>query len=146
MQRLDPWADGDLLAARRALRQERIEVGRWRRLLRARLDLVVGVYAPPETLGTSGWEHLPTARLELPLPGEMGAAVWACDETEDRVALMHRLRDLDRRLGGYTSEIDGALDTTTDALLSRMGSRTTHAVADGLVEVTGGVPGQAEVR
>lgn len=142
----DPWADGDLQAARRALRHEKIEVGRWRRLLRARLDLIVGAYAPPETLGTSAWEHLPSARLALPLAGEMSAAIWGNDESADRVALMRRLRDLDRHLGGYSAELTSALEATTDELLARMGSGSATALADGLLEATGGFPRGAEVR
>ena len=142
----DPWADGDLQAARRALRHEKIEVGRWRRLLRARLDLVVGAYAPPEILGTTGWEHLPSARLDLPLAGEMSAAIWACDDSEDRVALMRRLRELDRHLGGYAAELSNALDSTTDELLARMGSGSSVALADSLLEATDGFPRVADAR
>ncbi len=146
MQRHDPWADGDLQEARRALRHEKIEVGRWRRLLRARLDLVVGAYAPPEPLGTSGWEHLPTPRVELPLAGEMSSAIWASAESADRVDLMHRLRELDRRLGGYTTEIDCALENTTDALLARMGSPVAGALTGGLEALTSGATGHGDAR
>ncbi len=146
MQDHDPWADGDLQVSRRALRHEKLEVGRWRRLLRARLDLVVGTYAPPDVLGTIGWEHLPSARLELPLPGELAAAIWTCEDDCDRVALMHRLRDLDRRLGGYTAALDGALEETTDTLLARMGAHSARALADDLVEATGGFPRRSDVR
>ncbi len=140
----ETWVDADLQAARRALRRERLEVGRWRRLLRARLDLLVGAYAPPEILGTTGWDHLPAGRLTLPLPGEMAAAIWVDCGTEDRVALMRRLRDLDRRLGAYVAEIDTALDATTDEVLARMGPAAT-ALA-GLVEPAGALGGRSGVR
>ena len=146
VSRHDPRDDGALQEARRTLRQEKLEVGRWRRLLRARLDLLVGAYAPPEILGTTGWEHLPAARLELPLPGEMAAAIWTGTEPDDRVALMRRLRDLDRRLGAYATALDSALDDTTDELLMSMGSGATRALAEGLAEVTWGVAQPADVR
>ena len=86
------------------------------------------------------------ARLELPLPGEMAAAIWTGTEPDDRVALMRRLRDLDRRLGAYATALDSALDDTTDELLMSMGSGATRALAEGLAEVTWGVAQPADVR
>jgi hypothetical protein len=76
----------------------------------------------------------------------MSAAIWGCDESADRVALMHRLRDLDRHLGGYAAELTTALEQTTDELLARMGSGSSAAIADGLIDATGGYPRGADVR
>ncbi|WP_372593830.1 hypothetical protein [Actinotalea sp.] len=142
----DPWDDGALQEVRRTLRQEKLEVGRWRRLLRARLDLLVGAYAPPEILGTTGWEHLPPSRLDLPLAGELAAAIWTGTEPEDRVALMRRLRDLDRSLAAYAAALDGALDDTTDELLTRMGAGAVDALAQGLAEAAGDIVRAPDVR
>lgn len=43
--------DADARSVRRALRAERAQLLRWRRLLRARLDLTVARLAPPTHLG-----------------------------------------------------------------------------------------------
>ena len=142
----DRCTDGDLQAARRTLRREKLEVGRWRRLLRARLDLLVGAYAPPEILGTTGWDHLPEGRHDLPLAGEMANAIWAGTDTVDRVALMRQLRDLDRRLGAYAAELDTSLDESTDEILVRMGSVSAGALNDGLAEAIGLLPPSTHVR
>ena len=142
----DRSTDADLQTARRTLRHEKLEVGRWRRLLRARLDLLVGAYAPPEILGTTDWEHLPEGRHSLPLAGEMAVAIWAGTDTADRVALMRQLRDLDRRMSAYAAELDDALDETTDELLVHMGAEQPGALTDGLAEAIGMLPQSAHVR
>lgn len=110
----------DSAATRRAVRAERASVTRWRRLLRARLDLLVATYAPPERLGEMGWDVLPHAQLAAPDHDELRAAIEASTVESDRVATMHRLRDLDRRLAGYAAELDLALDATTEALVMRL--------------------------
>ena len=103
----------DVRAACRALRAEKAQVLRWRRLLRARLDLAVAAYAPPEDLGALTWDLLPGANLALPLPEVLADAVVVPAPT-DQVALMERLRMLDRLLTTYGIEIDAALDASTD--------------------------------
>ena len=106
----------DVGPARRAVRSERAEVARWRRLLRARLDLLVATYAPPGPLGTVGWDVLPEAQLALPLADELLQAV-ALSPESDRVEVMRRLRELDRRLAAYADELDAAWDAATEGLV-----------------------------
>jgi hypothetical protein len=118
------------LATLRALRAERAEAIRWRRLLRARLDLVVASYAPAETLGVTGWDTLHRAQLTLPLPDELFDAVDVAQNGDDRVALMRRLRDLDRRLAAYCAEIDIALERVTEDLVMRLAADGTGLIAD----------------
>jgi hypothetical protein len=110
----------DTAANRRAVRAERASVVRWRRLLRARLDLLVATYAPPERLGDMGWDVLPQAQLGAPDADELRAAVESCPDATDRVGAMRRLRDLDRRLAGYAAVLDRALDESTEALVMRL--------------------------
>lgn len=111
--RLDPHA------TRRALRAEKAELVRWRRLLRARLDLAVASYAPPETLGVMSWDMLPTAMLSLPLPQTLREVVSLHPE-EDRVGRMHQLRALDHDLAAYGAALDHALERCTEDLLAQL--------------------------
>jgi hypothetical protein len=107
-------------ATRRTVRAERSAVVRWRRLLRARLDLLVATYAPPDELGAMGWDVLPRAQAAAPIGDELRAALGTCDHETDQVAAMRRLRDLDRRLAAYADDLDRALDATTEALIMRL--------------------------
>lgn len=102
----------DPRATRRALRAERTQLARWRRLVRARLDLAVATFAPPDHVGAMSWDILPEAQLALPMPQELLAAV-TVDPPEDVVALMEHLRRLDRMLAAYGAELDAALDEST---------------------------------
>lgn len=106
-------------ATRRAVRAERTEVVRWRRLLRARLDLLVASYAPPSPLGSAGWDVLPETAVVPPATAELEAALGDCSEP-DRVAAMLRLRDLDRRLGSYADELDRLLEASTEDLVMHL--------------------------
>ena len=111
--RLDPHA------TRRTLRAEKAELVRWRRLLRARLDLAVASYAPPEALGAMSWDLLPAAQLSLPMPHTLREVV-AIDSEEDRVGRMHQLRELDRELAAYGDALDAALDRCTEDLVAQL--------------------------
>lgn len=113
-----PWAPTDLpahldtAAARRTLRAEKTQLARWRRLVRARLDLAVAAFAPPDHVGAMSWDLVPEAQLALPLPQELLAAV-TVDPPADAVELMEHLRRLDRMLAAYGAELDAALDELT---------------------------------
>lgn len=110
--------DADERAARRALRAERAQLVRWRRLLRARLDLTVSRFAPPEHLGEYAWDLLPAAQLALPTTAELTAAVTGCPGRGlDPVETMERLRALDRRLAAYQEAIDHAIEMRTSGLV-----------------------------
>lgn len=116
-------ADGHAArAARRALRAERAQLLRWRRLLRARLDLAVAAYAPPDTLGAMSWDILPEAQMSLPHPQDLLDAVRAGHGEEDQVALMQRLRELDRRLAQYQADVDEALERSTQEIIGACAS------------------------
>ena len=102
----------DLMTTRRALRAEKAQLTRWRRLVRARLDLAVAAFAPPDALGEMNWDIVPEAQLALPMPEALARAV-AVPPPADPVALMEHLRALDRMLAGYGRELDAALEEST---------------------------------
>ncbi|HMO11457.1 MAG TPA: hypothetical protein PKB06_08155 [Actinotalea sp.] len=106
----------DPAAARRAVRAERAEVVRWRRLLRARLDLLVATYAPPESLGDLAWDIAPHREITPDLSDALRAALGDTPDG-DRVAAMRRVRDLDRRLSCYADHLDRALEASTEQLV-----------------------------
>ena len=109
----------DARATRRALRAEKAQLLRWRRLLRARLDLAVAAYAPPDMLGAMSWDILPEAQMSLPRPQDLLDAVRAVDEN-DQVALMQRLRALDQQLADYEAHLDAALESSTHEILGTL--------------------------
>lgn len=106
----------DARAIRRALRAEKAQLLRWRRLVRARLDLAVAGYAPPDTLGAMSWDILPEAQMSLPHPQDLLTAVRVTGATDD-VALMHALRTLDRQLAEYGAQVDAALEMSTQQIM-----------------------------
>lgn len=109
---------------RRSLRAEKAQLQHWRRLLRARLDLAVGAFAPPEPLGSVAWETLPAAHHDLPDGAALAAAV-SVGAPGDPVELMTRLRDLDRSLAAYGRALDDALETSTEHVVQDL---ALHAV------------------
>lgn len=109
----------DARAVRRALRSEKAQLLRWRRLVRARLDLAVADYAPPDTLGAMSWDILPEAQMSLPHPQDLIATVRVAGAT-DEVALMQHLRELDRQLAEYGARLDSALEMSTQQIMRRM--------------------------
>ena len=111
-----PRPGTDARAVRRALRAEKAQLLRWRRLVRARLDLAVAAYAPPDMLGAMSWDIVPEAQMSLPRPQELLAAV-RFSGGSDEVALMQVLRDLDRRLADYGAQLDAALEMSTQQIM-----------------------------
>lgn len=107
----------DARAARRALRAERAQLLRWRRLLRARLDLTVAGYAPPDTLGAMSWDIVPEAQMSLPHPQDLLDAVRVSPSDSDEVELMRRLRALDQQLADYGEELDAAIEASTQQIM-----------------------------
>jgi hypothetical protein len=135
-----PYAETDPRTARRSLRAEKAQLIRWRRLLRARLDLAVAAFAPPPALGETAWEILPEAQMALPLPHELSEAI-AVSTSADAVELMEHLRSLDRMLAEYGAEIDTALESSTEQIVDDMASvhvgvqAVVQAVAQAAVQV-----------
>ncbi|NMR18711.1 hypothetical protein [Cellulomonas fimi] len=110
----------DLRHSRRALRAERARVARWRRLLRARMDLAVAAALMPDPLGYDTGGVLPVdAGAGLPSAVELVSAVrdGAPPAELDR---LESLRELDRRLATYESTVVRALHGTTDEFIRRL--------------------------
>ena len=108
---------------RRALREERARVGWWRRLVRARIDLLVAAAARPQPLGED-------VAFQLPLDVSLGAPRAAeLDGLLDELAgggpsagptRIDDLRALDERLADYERGVTDALARTTDSLITRL--------------------------
>lgn len=109
-------SESDTGAARRALRDERDQLLRWRRLVRARLDLTVARFAPPRPLGTLSWDLLPGGDAALPRAEHLDDVLGPATD-EDAIELMRRLRAIDHELARYGSALDTALDEHTQRLL-----------------------------
>ncbi|HEY0117740.1 MAG TPA: hypothetical protein VGC04_03060 [Cellulomonas sp.] len=103
----------------RALRAERARVAWWRRLVRARLDLLVARTVGPQALGEELAFALPLeVGLEVPRPDEL-APVLGSREPSD-VGRLEDLRTLDRRLARYQAGVEDAFVRATDALIDRL--------------------------
>lgn len=114
---------------RRALRAERARVGWWRRVVRARMDLVVASAARPDDLGTGMTFSLPVdVALEVPRPAELQRALDGTDAARE-VGVLPALRELDARLARYEEGVELALRRVTDRLVERL-ARDPGAVAD----------------
>ena len=118
---MEPTAvrESDTGAARRALRDERDQLLRWRRLVRARLDLTVARFAPPRPLGTLSWDLLPGAETDLPGVQPLNDVLGPASD-EDAIELMRRLREIDQHLARYGTALDSALDEHTQRLLEQI--------------------------
>lgn len=112
-------AVADLRLARRALRAEHARVGRWRRAVRAHLDLAVATTVPPEPLGEDVAFLLPLdVSVQVPRATELGACLGVDRQAAVRDVL--RLRDLDARLGRYEAGVARELAARTAELVDRV--------------------------
>ena len=103
----------------RALRAERARVDWWRRLVRARLDLLVARTVGPRALGEDLAFTLPLeVGLDVPRPDELSAVLGARNGSD--VARLEELRALDQRLARYQTGVEEAFVRATDALIDRL--------------------------
>ena len=109
----------DLRLDHRALRAERTRVAWWRRLVRARLDLLVARTVGPQALGEELAFALPIeVGLEVPRPDELFPVLGQHDTSD--VARLEELRALDGRLARYQVGVEDAYVRATDALIDRL--------------------------
>jgi len=110
----------DLRHSRRALRVESARLGRWRRLMQARLDLALAASMAPEPLGEQALGLLPLhVSEELPLYSELLEAVQVARPREE-VRRIETLRDMDVRLAKYQASVGATLDATTAEFIRRL--------------------------
>ena len=103
----------------RALRAERARIAWWRRLVRARLDLLVARTVGPQALGEEIAFALPLeVGLEVPRPDELSEVLGGRDASD--VSRLEELRALDKRLARYQAGVEEAFVATTDALIDRL--------------------------
>lgn len=117
----------------RALRAERSRVGWWRRLVRARLDLLVARAVGPQPLGEELAFQLPLeVGLDVPRPDEL-EAVLGGTRPGARVDQLTTLRELDSRLVRYQDGVDAALAKATERLIGHLAGQP-DAVLDPVPE------------
>ncbi len=103
----------------RALRAERTRIAWWRRLVRARLDLLVARTVGPQALGEELAFALPLeVGLEVPRPDELTPVLGARNPSD--LTRLEELRALDRRLASYQAGVEEAFVRATDALIDRL--------------------------
>lgn len=101
---------------RRLLQAEQTTIRRWRRLLRARIDLAVAVLAEPEPLGQHVAGLVPSATEHaLPMHDDLRAAVAGAPSAVNR---LDALWELDQRIAHYAEAVDTALERATSALVA----------------------------
>jgi len=119
---------GQIRLDRRALRTERARVAWWRRLVRARMDLLVAASASPGPLGEEVAFRLPlSVEIDVPRHDELGSVLTG---TPGHLADLDRLRDLDTRLARYESGVQSALDGATHLLIARLASDPSLTLTD----------------
>lgn len=102
---------------RRALRAEQARVGWWRRLVKARMDLLVAGAARPAPLGEDVAFQLPLdVTLGAPQPVELDRLLPGRSD----LAQLTDLRALDERLAEYERGVARALAQTTERLIDRL--------------------------
>jgi len=107
----------DLRLDRRALRAEQARVSWWRRLVKARMDLVVASAAQPQPLGEQVAFQLPLeVGLDVPRPAQLGALIGASTD----VGQLEDLRTLDAQLARYEAGVKDALRAATDRLIGSL--------------------------
>ena len=103
----------------RALSAERARVAWWRRLVRARLDLLVARTVGPQALGEELAFALPLeVGLEVPRPDELSLVLGPRNASD--VSRLEELRALDKRLARYQAGVEEAFVRATDALIDRL--------------------------
>lgn len=109
----------DLRHRRRELRKELARVRWWRRLLRARRELVLGRLAAA-TEGEADldtmWEAL---AADAPTSEEISAALWG-GEPRPNATRLDALEAIDRRLGSYEGRLSDNLEVVTARMVDAM--------------------------
>ncbi len=109
----------DLRLDRHALRAEKAKVTWWRRLVRARMDLLVASAAPPQPLGEGVAFSLPLdVILTVPRPSELDDVLEATNAAG--IGQIDQLKALDERLAAYEKGVNDALSRATDHLIERL--------------------------
>jgi hypothetical protein len=114
----------------RALRAERSRVAWWRRLVRARLDLLIARTVGPQPLGEELAFALPIeVGLEVPRPDELALVLG--ERAPSDVTRLEALRALDQRLARYQAGVEDAYVRATDALIDRLATDPETLVGSG---------------
>lgn len=106
--------------ARRELRLELSSVNRWRRLVRARIEVAVAAAAPPDPLGLDILPFLGVdAQGLLPRQIDLEAALRSGLPIGE-LERLDSLRILDTQLGQYQDAVAAALGAATEEFIARL--------------------------
>jgi hypothetical protein len=111
----------DLRHRRRELRRELARVRWWRRLVRARRELVVGRLTAATAGDTdleNAWEAL---AADAPSSRELSAVLWP-DESRPTVSRLEALDTIDARLDSYERRLSANLESVTARMVDAMGA------------------------
>lgn len=109
---LEELSLAELRQRRLALMAEAAATVRWRRLVQARLDLVVAAAAPPDELVR------PSEQLPAP-PDTAALRSLLVEPSDDAVGLLRRLDAAQRALSGYGADVQTAACAATRELVER---------------------------
>jgi len=118
-----------LRCSRQCLRVEQKRIAHWRRLLRARIDLIVAAAVPPEPLGQDDWGALP-ASAERDLPDHLDLVCALSDGRPPDFDRLGELLDRDRRLASYQATVTLALAGCTEELISALAANPASSLQD----------------
>jgi hypothetical protein len=114
--------------SRRALRLELTRVSKWRRLIRARVDIAIASAALPEPLGQDVLPYLTCdAQDDLPMYRELDAAVRG-GLSSGEIDRIDTLRELDDRLARYEALVTGALSEATEDFITKLSRHPSDAL------------------
>ena len=119
MTRLRERPLAEVRASRQAQRSELARVSHWRRLLRARIDLIVAAASVPEPLGT-GASEVPASSAQRDLPPQLELVTAVRHAKLAELDGLRDLFDLDRRLATYEATVVDALGGSTDEVIRRL--------------------------
>ncbi|QTE29222.1 hypothetical protein [Pengzhenrongella sicca] len=119
MTRLRERPLAEVRASRQAQRLELTRVSHWRRLLRARIDLIVASASVPDPLG-AGASEVPASSAQRDLPQHPALVDAVRSATLAELDLLGDLFDLDRRLARYEATVVEALGGSTDEVIRRL--------------------------
>jgi hypothetical protein len=115
--------------SRRCLRVEQKRIAHWRRLLRARIDLIVAAAVPPDLLGQDDWGVLP-ASAERDLPDHLDLVCALSDGRPADFDRLGELLNLDRRLASYEGSVSLALAGCTEELIRALAANPASSLQD----------------
>lgn len=129
-RRADQPELAEIRETRRVLRHEVTQIARWRRLLRARLDLTVARAVLPEQLGGEAAQYLADDVTAPVVPYSHLVSITRGSGEAFPVDDIARLRSADASLAEYEGQVRAALMVATDLLVERLSQDPTFLAVE----------------